>query len=87
MLMGERGVIFDLDGTLIASEGVYLRAWEAAARELGVEMTAGLYAEFVSLNRADTIVRLGEVLASCSLAAARAVIGRVCGLGDRRIQG
>ncbi len=68
MLMGECGVIFDLDGTLIASEGVYLRAWKAAARELGVKMTAGLYAEFVGLNRADTIARLGEVWASCSLA-------------------
>jgi len=68
MLMNERGVIFDLDGTLVASEGIYLRAWKAAAGELGFQMTEELYVEFIGLNRMDTIARLGKVWASCRLA-------------------
>jgi HAD superfamily hydrolase (TIGR01509 family) len=68
MPMSARGVIFDLDGTLIASEGVYLRAWKEAARELCVQMTDELYAGFVGLNRADTVALLGEIWASQGLA-------------------
>lgn len=31
--MSDGGAIFDLDGTLIAFEATYLRAWHRAARE------------------------------------------------------
>lgn len=53
-------VIFDLDGTLIASETVYLRAWRAAAHELGEAMTNELYVRVMGLNHADSIARLGQ---------------------------
>lgn len=62
--MNQTGVIFDLDGTLIASETIYLRAWKATARDIGVQLTDALYVEFIGLNRADTISRLGKIWGS-----------------------
>ncbi len=62
------GVIFDLDGTLIASERKYLRAWHQAARDTGVKMTNELYVGLMGLNRIDTIIRLMGIWASSSKA-------------------
>ena len=33
-----QAVIFDIDGTLLDTERIYVRAWQAAAREMGYEM-------------------------------------------------
>jgi HAD superfamily hydrolase (TIGR01509 family) len=54
------GVIFDLDGTLIASESTYLRAWRLAAAAQGLALDDVLYARMMGYNREDTIQRLGE---------------------------
>lgn len=59
--MNPEGVIFDLDGTLIASETVYREAWRLAARELDIELTDELYVRLIGLNRDDTIARLAEI--------------------------
>jgi HAD superfamily hydrolase (TIGR01509 family) len=62
------GVIFDLDGTLVASESTYLRAWYQAAETVGRGMDDALYARLMGLNRADTIRQLGEIWAAPALA-------------------
>jgi HAD superfamily hydrolase (TIGR01509 family) len=67
--MNDGGVIFDLDGTLIASEAVYLASWRAAAREVGERITDELYGRLMGFNRADTIQLLGEAWGSTKRAA------------------
>jgi HAD superfamily hydrolase (TIGR01509 family) len=62
------GAVFDLDGTLVASETIYLRAWQEAARETGEVMPDALYIELMGFNRADTILRLGALWHSVSRA-------------------
>ena len=62
------GVIFDLDGTLVASESTYLRAWHQAAETVGQGMDDALYARVMGLNRTDTIRQLGEIWAAPALA-------------------
>ncbi len=57
-----------MDGTLIASERSYLRAWHQAARDTGVKMTNELYVGLMGLNRADTISRLSAMEGSDSKA-------------------
>jgi beta-phosphoglucomutase-like phosphatase (HAD superfamily) len=59
--VSDSGVIFDLDGTLIASEQTYLRAWYQAASETGVKMTDELYVGLMGLNRADIIGHLSAI--------------------------
>lgn len=59
--MNPGGAIFDLDGTLIASETTYLRAWRLAAEECGERMDDRLYVRLMGFNRADTICRLGAI--------------------------
>lgn len=66
--MSLAGVIFDLDGTLVASETTYLRAWRLAAEEHGRVMDDALYARLMGLNRADTIRILGDFWAAPGLA-------------------
>jgi HAD superfamily hydrolase (TIGR01509 family) len=66
--MSFSGVIFDLDGTLIASERNYLRAWHQAARVTGVNISNELYMGLIGLNRSDTINRLSVIWASDSKA-------------------
>lgn len=56
--------IFDMDGTLIASEIYYLQSWRDAARELGRPMTDALYAQMLGWNEPDTIAGLAEIWAS-----------------------
>lgn len=66
--MNQTGVIFDLDGTLVASETTYLKAWHAVARETGERMTDGLYVRLMGFNRADTIDQLADVWGSVARA-------------------
>lgn len=61
--MNPEGVIFDLDGTLVASERIYRDAWRQAAREMGIELTDEAYARLIGLNRHDTIVQLAGIWA------------------------
>lgn len=53
-------VIFDLDGTLVASECIYLRAWREAATAVGIEISDSLYARLMGYNRSDTIQLLAR---------------------------
>lgn len=50
--------IFDLDGTLISSEQIYLRAWQAAARDCQRDLSRALYLRLIGLNAAATITAL-----------------------------
>ena len=59
--MNPEGVIFDLDGTLVASEHVYREAWRQAAREMKIDLTDEVYARLIGLNRQDTITGLAEI--------------------------
>ena len=56
--MDPEGIIFDLDGTLIASEGIYREAWRQAAKEMKIALSDEDYARLIGLNRHDTIVKL-----------------------------
>ena len=49
--MSIKAFIFDLDGTLIDTEKIYRRAWPAAVREMGYEMSDELFLSFRSLGR------------------------------------
>ena len=52
--------IFDLDGTLISSERIYLRAWQAAARDCQRDLPRDLYLRLIGLNAAATITALAS---------------------------
>jgi len=49
------GAVFDMDGTLIASEILYRTAWQRAAEELRVPLASEDYDRLMGLNRADTL--------------------------------
>lgn len=66
--MSLAGVIFDLDGTLVASETTYLRAWQRAAEANGRTMGGALFASLMGRTRADAIRQLGEIWAAPGLA-------------------
>ncbi|MCG3135586.1 MAG: Fructose-1-phosphate phosphatase YqaB [Planctomycetes bacterium] len=52
MSAGARGVLFDLDGVLIDSEGLWYRASQRVLADFGVSVTKEVYArEWVSLGR------------------------------------
>ena len=46
-------VIFDLDGLLVDSEPLYMRAWQGAAAELGFQLTDDHYYSLLGLAEAD----------------------------------
>ena len=48
-------VIFDLDGLLIDSETVYMRAWREAASRVGFDMTLGFYQDIVGMPYQDCL--------------------------------
>lgn len=60
--------IFDLDGTLIASERKYLRAWQAAAKDCQRDLSRALYLRLIGLNAAATITALASEWASTAAA-------------------
>lgn len=49
---GISAVIFDLDGLLVDSEPLYMRAWQAAASELGYELADDYYTSLRGLPEA-----------------------------------
>jgi HAD superfamily hydrolase (TIGR01509 family) len=59
--MNPEGIIFDLDGTLIASEHLYREAWRKAATQMKILLTDEAYAALIGLNRPDTVAKLAEL--------------------------
>lgn len=70
--------IFDMDGTLVDSERVIMRAWVDAARELGIALEPEAYAEVIGLNQRQSV----EVLVSL-LGGDRAYAGVRARVADR----
>ena len=54
---GIRAVVFDMDGTLLDSERLSLRAWDAAAREVGARVTREIFLKMVG-HRSDDCMRI-----------------------------
>ena len=54
---GIRAVVFDMDGTLLDSERLSLRAWDAAAREVGARVTPEIFLKMVG-HRSDDCMRI-----------------------------
>ena len=52
--------IFDMDGLLMDTEGVYKRSWTVAAGELGFDLTDQLYLTLIGITVADCEKRLVE---------------------------
>lgn len=48
--MNIKGVIFDLDGTLLDTEGYHLKAWNEVLRPLGVQLTNKDYQQYAGRN-------------------------------------
>jgi len=56
--------IFDMDGLLLDTEGVYKRSWTEAARQLGFDLTDQIYLMLIGISVADAEKRLVEVFGS-----------------------
>lgn len=52
-------LIFDMDGLLMDTEGVYKRSWSVAAAALGADLTDEIYRELIGI----TVLDAGQVLA------------------------
>lgn len=44
------GVIFDMDGLIVNNSQIYKQAYQIAARQLGYEITDGLYSQFLGVS-------------------------------------
>lgn len=55
-------VIFDMDGTLVDSERVIMRAWLEVSREMGRPLNQGDYASVIGLNDAESDAILASLL-------------------------
>ena len=53
--------IFDMDGLLLDTEGVYKRSWTEAARRLRFDLTDEIYLTLIGISVADAEKRLVEV--------------------------
>ena len=53
--------VFDMDGLLLDTEGVYKRSWTEAARQLGFDLTDEIYLLLIGISVADAEKRLVEV--------------------------
>ncbi len=56
--MNPSAIIFDMDGTLLSTEILCRRAWQQAAREIGLEMPDSLYGELVGRPNHEAIAEL-----------------------------
>ncbi|HEY5635230.1 MAG TPA: HAD family phosphatase [Burkholderiaceae bacterium] len=72
--------IFDLDGTLVDSERVIMRAWVDAARELGIALEPEAYSAVIGLNQRQSVEVLVALLGGAgAYASVRArVAARLC---------
>lgn len=61
-MQGERieGLVFDMDGLLLDTEAIALRAWKKAALALGWEMTDEFYPQIMGCNEQECMVRLTQ---------------------------
>lgn len=57
-------LIFDMDGLLLDTEGVYQRSWSAAAADLGYTLTNDIYMMLIGITIADCEKRLVEQFGS-----------------------
>lgn len=57
-----RAVIFDMDGTLVDSERIIMRAWLAAARDIGLPLKPMDYMRVVGLNVEESDAVLASLL-------------------------
>jgi len=51
-----KAVIFDVDGTLLDTERIYMRAWKEAGRELGYDVTDEVLMKTRAMNMKDAAV-------------------------------
>lgn len=63
--MPPAAVVFDMDGLLIDTEGLYKAAWQQAARELGVDLTDEFYKTLIGRSNPE-----GEVILAKQFGAA-----------------
>lgn len=81
-----RAVIFDMDGTLLDSERLSHKAWDAAAREHGVRVTWEIFLKMVGHRSVDCMRILQreigrELPAGAIIASAREHYARLVGAG------
>jgi len=55
-----RAVVFDMDGTLLDTEGLAARAWPLAATAIGVEFDAALVPTMIGRNTRDCMTLIVE---------------------------
>lgn len=60
--------IFDMDGTLVDSERLGLRAWRMAAHEMGLDIPEDLPQSFIGFNQPAVLSRLTDHLGDGALA-------------------
>ncbi len=63
-----KAVIYDMDGTLVDTEHLGLRAWDEAAEQLGTDVPRDLSKQFIGRARPSVVDMLVEHLGSRSLA-------------------
>ncbi|MDI6024647.1 HAD family phosphatase [Corticibacterium sp. UT-5YL-CI-8] len=60
MMQRPKALIFDMDGLLMDTEGVYKRSWTEASGDLGFDLTDALYLKLIGITIADCERQLVE---------------------------